>query len=159
MLTNQQLVAAMAHPTRAHAVTVLNERVACAAEIGRELSEPARHVSYHLKNLEKLGVIETVKVEGLAGHRKTATFYRALERSWYDPESWKQVDPGNQPGITACILASCNADLAAAVKTGTIHQTDNHISRTPLFLDDAGYRNLVDRLDALLPEVIERQQR
>lgn len=159
MLTNQQLVAAMGHPTRAHAVTVLNERVACAAEIGREINKSARHVSYHLLQLEKLGVIEPVKVEEVAGTRTNATFYRALHRSWYDPESWKQVDPEHQAGITAGILSACNADLGAAIKSGTIHETDNHISRTPLLLDPAGYRSLVDRLDALLPEVIELQQR
>lgn len=159
MLTNQQLVAAMAHPTRAHAVTVLNERVACAAEIGRELDKPARHVSYHLKQLEKLGVVELVKVEQTAGGRTTGRYYRALVRSWYDPESWKQVDRENQAGITADILAACNADMVAAVKSGSIHRTDNHISRTPLLLEAGGYRELVDRLDALLPEVIEIQQR
>lgn len=159
MLTNQQLVAAMAHPTRAHAVTVLNERVASAAEIGRELDKPARHVSYHLKQLEKLGVVELVKVEETAGGRTTGKYYRALVRSWYDPESWKQVDRQHQAGITADILAACNADMAAAVRSGSIHLTDNHISRTPLLLEAGGYRELVDRLDALLPEVIEIQQR
>ena len=159
MLANQQLVAAMGHPTRAHAVTVLNERVACAAEIGRELGEPARHVSYHLKQLEKLGVIELVRVAETAGGRATGKYYRALVRSWYDPESWKQISQEHQPGITSGILASCNADMAAAVKTGTIHRVDNHISRTPLILEKIGYRELVNRLDLLLPEVIEAQQR
>jgi len=159
MLTNQQLVAAMGHPTRAHAVTVLNERVACAAEIGRELNEPAKHVSYHLKQLERLGVVELVRVEETAGGRATGRYYRALVRSWYDPDSWKQVDREHQAGITSDILASCNADMAAAIKAGTIHRTDNHISRIPLILESVGYRELVDRLDALLPEVIEVQQR
>ena len=159
MLTNQQLVTAMKHPTRAHAVTVLNERVACAAEIGRELKKPARHVSYHLKQLEKYGVIEPVDVAKTAGGRATGRYYRALARSWYDPESWNQIGSEHQPGITADILSSCNADLAAAVQSGTIHRVDNHISRTPLLLDSIGYRELVDRLDTLLPEVIEIQQR
>ena len=159
MLTNPQLVTAMGHPTRAHAVTVLNERVACAAEIGRELGRPARHVSYHLKQLEKLGVIELVRVAETAGGRTTGRYYRALVRSWYDPESWKQISREHQPGITADILASCNADMAAAVRAGTIHEVDNHISRTPLILERDGYRELVGRLDDLLAEVIEAQQR
>ena len=158
MLTNQQLVAAMSHPTRAHAVTVLNERVACAAEIGRELKRPARHVSYHLKVLERLGVVELVKEEEVAGGRASAKFYRALARSWYDPESWKQIESKHQPGITADIFSACNADLADAMKSGTIHKPDNHISRTPLILDRTGYRELVDFLDGLLLQIIELQQ-
>jgi DNA-binding transcriptional ArsR family regulator len=159
MLTNQQLVTAMKHPTRAHAVTVLNERVACASEIGREIGQPAKHVSYHLKQLEKYGVIELVrKDEGSAQGRGTKRFYRASVRSWFDPESWKQIESEHQPGITAAILSACNADIAAAVQAGTIHYVDSHISRTPLLLDGIGYRRLVDRLDTLLPEVIELQQ-
>lgn len=158
MLANQQLVAAMSHPTRALAVTVLNERVACAAEIGREMKKSARHVSYHLKVLERLGVVELVKEEQVAGGRASAKFYRALVRSWYDPESWKQIDSGHQPGITAGILSACNADLAEAVKSGTIHRPDNHLSRTPLLLDGSGYRELVDLLDGFLPQIIELQQ-
>lgn len=159
MLANPQLVAAMGHPTRAHAVTVLSQRVACAAEIGRSLGKPARHVSYHLKQLEKLGVIELVKVEETAGGRTTGRFYRALVRSWYDPASWKQVGRKHQSGITANILAACNGDMTAVVTSGTIHLPDSHISRTPLTLDGQGYRELVDRLDELLPEVIAAQQR
>jgi len=158
MLTNQQLVAAMSHPTRAHAVTVLNERVACAAEIGRELKKTARHVSYHLKVLERLGVVELVKEEQVAGGRTSAKFYRALVRSWYDPESWKQIESKHQQGITADILSACNSDLTEAVKSGTIHHPDNHISRTPLLLDGSGYRELVDLLDGFLPRIIEMQQ-
>jgi DNA-binding transcriptional ArsR family regulator len=158
MLTNQQLVTAMKHPTRAYAVTILNERVACAAEIGREIGKPARHVSYHLKQLEKLDVIELVKVESTAGGRTTGRYYRALARSWFDPESWDQIESKHQPGITADILSSCNSDLALAINSGGIHLVDSHISRTPLLLDPVGYRELVDRLDTLLPEVIEMQQ-
>lgn len=159
MLTNQQLVSAMGHPTRAHAVTVLNEKVASAADIAREISETPGHVSYHLRVLERLGVIELVKVAKTAGGRALGKYYRAVARSWFDPESWKQVDPAHQAGITSGILSSCNRDMVAAVKSGTIYHSDNHISRTPLTLDEVGYRELVDRLDALLPEVIEAQQR
>lgn len=158
MLTNQQLVSAMGHPTRAHAVTVLNEKVASAADIAREISETPGHVSYHLRVLERLGVIELVKVAKTAGGRSLGKYYRAVARSWFDPESWRQVDPAHQAGITSGILSSCNRDMVAAVKSGTIYRPDNHISRTPLTLDEEGYRELVDRLDALLPEVIEVQQ-
>jgi DNA-binding transcriptional ArsR family regulator len=159
MLTNQQLVTAMKHPTRAHAVTVLNERVACAAEIGREIGKSSGHVSYHLLQLEKYGVIELVKEVDGKGGATTSKFYRALARSWYDPESWKQVESKHQPGITAGILASCNSDLSTAVQFGTIHFPDNHLGRTPLLVDPVGYRELVERLDTLLPELIEMQQR
>lgn len=158
VLTNQQLVAATNHPTRVHAVAILGDRVASAAEIGREIGRSARHVSYHLKQLEKLGVIELVRVEETAGGRSTGRFYRARVRPWYDSESWKQIDDEHQPSVTSRVLASCNGDLAAAVKAGTIHRPDNHISRTTLLLDKSSYRQLVDRLGDLLSEVVELQQ-
>jgi DNA-binding transcriptional ArsR family regulator len=157
-LTNQQLIAAMEHPTRVHAVTVLNERTACASEIGRELDRPAKHVSYHLGKLEDLGVIEYVGEREVPGSKRKARYYRALVRPWFDTESWKQVDPENQPKVTANILALCNADISAAVVSGTIHGQDNHISRIPMILTRGGYERLVKRLDGVTEELVAFQQ-
>jgi DNA-binding transcriptional ArsR family regulator len=157
-LTNQQLIAAMEHPTRVHAVTVLNERTACASEIGRELGQPPKHVSYHLGKLEGLGVIEYVGEREVPGSKRKARYFRALVRPWFDTESWKQVEPENQPKVTANILALCNADISAAVVSGTIHGQDNHISRIPMILNREGYETLVKRLDEVTEELVAMQQ-
>jgi DNA-binding transcriptional ArsR family regulator len=159
MLTNQQLITAMSHPTRVHATAVLNERVACASEIGKEIGRSAKHVSYHLHKLEELGVIELVREDSTAGGRAMGKYYRGLVRLWYDAESWKLVDPTHQPGVTSTILALCSADLAAAFTSGTINQPDSHISRTPMVLDRTGYRELVDYLGEVLPNILEIQLR
>jgi DNA-binding transcriptional ArsR family regulator len=158
-LTEPQLIAAMDHPTRMHAITVLNERVECASVLGKEIGRPAKHVSYHLKKLDELGVVEFVGLRRKPGSRRMARYYRALVRPWFDTDSWKQVDPDNQPGITSNILASCNADIAAAVVSGTIHGQDNHISRIPMILDRPGYKELVTYLDGCTEELVALQQR
>jgi DNA-binding transcriptional ArsR family regulator len=158
-LTEQQLIKAMQHPTRVHAVSVLRDRVSCAAELGRELGQTAKHVSYHLHKLEKLGIIEYVETRSVYGGRTQAHFYRAIVRPWFDMEGWKQVAAKHQPDITSNILSLCNADLAAAVTSGTIHAEDNHISRTPMVLDRDGYSELVEYLDDALEHIIDIHQR
>lgn len=157
-LTNPQMVAAMGHPTRVHAITVLNERVACAAEIGKEIGRTSGHVSYHLKKLTGLGIIEDLGRRKRRDSRRTAVFYRALVRPWFDTDAWKQVEADNKPGITSNILALCNQDIAAAVIAGTIHGDDNHISRIPMILDPPGYDQLVKYLDNATEEIVAIQQ-
>jgi DNA-binding transcriptional ArsR family regulator len=126
--------------------------------MGRELDQPAKHVSYHLGKLSDLGVIEYVGEREVPGSKRKARYFRALVRPWFDTESWKQVEPEHQPGVTANILALCNADISAAVVSGTIHGQDNHISRIPMVLNREGYKQLVKRLDEVTEELVALQQ-
>jgi len=138
---------------------VLNERVASATELGRESGRTAKHVAYHLKRLEKLGLIELVEVIETPGGRTTGKYYRALIRPWFDLETWKKVDPRRQLAITSTMLALCNADMGEAVLSGTINEEDSHISRTPMILDRESYEDLVLLLDKVISEILLIQQR
>jgi DNA-binding transcriptional ArsR family regulator len=148
----------MAHPVRVHALMVLSDRLASPAIIAKELGLEARDVSYHFRVMEKLGLIELVETRETPGGRILGRFYRATARPYFDLDSWREVDPANQPGITANILAMCNADIAAAVKAGTINGEDNHISRSPMVLDRKAYKDLIDLLDRTAETMLSLQQ-
>jgi DNA-binding transcriptional ArsR family regulator len=158
-LANPQLISALTHPTRVHALTVLNERTASPAEIAKELDRSIRHVTYHLEKLEKLGCVELVGVERAHGGGVVAKRYRATQRPWVDREAWKQMDSADQPGITSAILANMNEDIATALTGGSINEGDNHISRTPMVLDPESYEELVGLLAETLDRVLEIQER
>jgi DNA-binding transcriptional ArsR family regulator len=158
-LTNPQLVSALAHATRVHALTVLNERAASPKELAAELDRDINHVSYHLEKLEELGCIELVEAKKRHGGRVEEHFYRATVRPWFDREAWKQVDPQDQPGVTSSILANINEDIAVAIRAGTLNGKDNHISRTPLVLDPESYGELIELLNSTLGGVMEIQER
>ncbi|HEY6729647.1 MAG TPA: winged helix-turn-helix domain-containing protein [Solirubrobacterales bacterium] len=159
VLADENLVAAMDHPARAHIMGVLSHRVASPAEIARELSCDTNYLAYHIRRLKELGLIELARVERTPGGRITGRYYRATARSWIDAENWKKVPLENQHAVTATVLATCNADLRAAVTAGTIHGEDNVIARIPLAVDRKGYDELVELLNETTERVVNVQER
>ncbi len=158
-LTNPQLVTALAHATRVHALTVLNERAASPKELASELDRDINHVSYHLEKLEELGCVELVETKLRHGGRVKEHFYRATVRPWFDRDAWKQIDPQDQPGVTSSILANMNEDIAIAIQAGTFNGPDNHISRTPMILDPESYGELLELLNSTLEGAMEIQEK
>jgi DNA-binding transcriptional ArsR family regulator len=158
-LANPQLISALAHPTRVHALTVLNERIASPGEIAKELDRSVRHVTYHLERLEKLGCVELVGTEAGHGGGVIVKRYRATQRPWFDRKAWRELDGTEQPGVTSAILANMNEDLAKAITAGTINEGDNHISRTPMVLDSESYEELLELLSDTLDRMLEIQEK
>ena len=54
-------VKALAHPLRVRALAILTEREASPSELAEELDEPLGNVSYHVRLLHDLGLIELVR--------------------------------------------------------------------------------------------------
>ena len=66
-VVDQQLIKALAHPVRAQALSILNERVASPNEIAKELKQGVGHVSYHINVLKQCECIELVGTEPRRG--------------------------------------------------------------------------------------------
>ncbi|HEX5712861.1 MAG TPA: winged helix-turn-helix domain-containing protein [Solirubrobacterales bacterium] len=160
-LTNPQLLSALTHQTRVHALSVLTDRTASPKELAAELGCSVRHVSYHLEKLEELGVIELVGVdENAGGGRSVEHFYRAIQRAWFDRDAWKEIGgPKTHPRVTAAIMSLINEDIATAITAGTFDGEENHISRTPLVVDREGYEELVSYLAEVLEGIFAIRER
>lgn len=159
-LINDKLVTAMGHPTRVHAVIVLDQRAASPAELARELGRSVRHVSYHLDVLEKLGCIQLVERKPAAGGRVIESFYKSTARAWFDREAWEQMeDEKAKIAVTMPILSLISEDIAQAMVANTFEEKDNHVSRTPMVVDDQGWDEVVTLLNETLDELIEIQAR
>lgn len=95
----EALARALSHPLRAQALAILVERTASPKEIADELDETLPNVSYHVRALEDLGLIELVEEEPVRG--SVAHFYRAeqdiSDQAWnwstllLDEEGWRKV--------------------------------------------------------------------
>jgi len=157
-LTEPQLIKAVGHATRVHILTVLNERSASPKELATELDRSVRHVCYHLERLEALECVELVETKEVWGGRTSQNFYRALKRPWFNREAWKQIDTEDKPGITSSILANINEDIAIAIKAGTLDGPTNHISRTPMVVDEESYEELLVLLNSTLEGVLAIQE-
>lgn len=159
-LTAPELTTALAHPTRNLALAILNQRVASPKEIAEQVNCSIRHVTYHLKVLEDLGCVELVKTEPVMGGRVVRHLYRATKRSWFDREAWTQVEKGDRPAIDSLIVDSMSADISEAMLAGTFSDPpDNHLSRTPMTVDDEGWNEVVTLLESTLEELMEIQGR
>ena len=83
-------------------------------------------------------------------------FYRATERAFFSDADWAKIPASARKGIDGVILEAIGQDATAAMLEGTIDsRTDTHISRTPLVLDDAGWKEL----SKLLSETLEQSMK
>ena len=146
----QQLAKALAHPLRVRILTSLNRGISSPNQLAQELEEPLGNVSYHVKTLLEYDCVELVKTEPRRG--AVEHFYRATERAFFSDADWAKIPASARKGIDGVILEAIGQDATAAMLEGTIDsRTDTHISRTPLVLDDAGWKEL----SKLLSETLE----
>ncbi len=103
-------------------------------------------------------MVELVKTEPAAGGRTVQKFYRATQRVWFDREAWTKMK-GPKAKHTAAIMGLINQDIAIAMGAGTFDGDENHISRTPMLLDEDGYEELITMLEGVLNEIFNIKAR
>ena len=157
---NPRLAAAMSHPTRIHTMAVLVERQASPREIATEIGEPLNNVTYHVKQLTKLGCIELVETASAAGGRVVEHFYRASTRSYFDEDAWEELDDKEKFAVVNTIMRLMSEDISRAMRTGTFYARDDiHLSRSPMALDEEGWREVAELLNETTKEMIEIESR
>jgi DNA-binding transcriptional ArsR family regulator len=140
-----QLAAAMSHPTRVHAMSILLERTASPRQVADEIGEPLNNVTYHLNQLRDLGCIELVRTERAHGGRVLERFYRAIQRVYFDDDAWEVLDEKSRLDLVNVALRMVSQDIATAMAAGTFYGDDNaHISRSPMVVDEEGWREVTE---------------
>lgn len=151
-----QLVKGLSHPVRTECLTVLSDRVASPKEISEALDHDLSNVSYHVRVLSELDLIELVREEQVRG--TVAHFYKAVERPLVSAEEWENISPAVREAISAYGWEAVINDASEALEKGTFDdRTDRHLSRTPLLLDSAGFERLSKIMDEVLETILEEQ--
>lgn len=159
-LMSPVLAVAMSHPTRLGAFTILLERTATPREIAAELGEAGSNVGYHLRVLVELGCIELVSVEPAAGGRVVEHSYRAVERAYFDAEGWAGLSSKEKLEVAVTLMRVISEDINDAMAHGTFFDPDdNHISRSPMRVDQEGWEEVSAFLDGTLDGLFEIQDR
>ncbi|HEU4658411.1 MAG TPA: helix-turn-helix domain-containing protein [Capillimicrobium sp.] len=115
-----RMAKAMAHPVRAEALRILNERVASPSDIARELELPVANVSYHVNTLHRLGCIEEVEhrhVRGAIEHR-----YRAVRRPIVELADSASLPANVRHSLCGNVFAAAMADAHAGLEQGTVER-------------------------------------
>jgi DNA-binding transcriptional ArsR family regulator len=146
---DRRLIEALGHPIREHILAVLNERIASASEIGEELGADVSSFYHHVEELEKFGCIELVKTEQRRGGREH--FFRAKRTVFFSDEAWQRLPGTVKSDQAAGNLQFLFDDVVAAVKEETLNaRNDRHVSWTPGYFDEQGWKEAVDVMNAAL---------
>lgn len=151
-----KLVKALNHELRVQMLTIFTERTASPNELARELDEGLSQVSYHVKVLRDLDLIELVKTEPRRG--AVEHYYQASARPLLDTPEWAQLDPNVREAVSSYGIELIIADAARAIQAGTFDsREERHMSRTPVLLDEEGFREAAATQDAALEAIFDAQ--
>ena len=155
-----QLAAAMSHPTRVHAMSILLTGTASPREIADQLGERLNNVTYHLNQLLDLGCIELVSTERVRGGRVVEHFYRATRRVYFDEAAWEGLDEKAKLGLIGVAIRMISEDVATAMAAGTFFGDDGaNISRSPMVLDPEGWEEVTQLVERTTRELFEVETR
>lgn len=140
-----RLAKAMAHPVRARALQILNERIASPSDIAKELELPVANVSYHVNTLLRLQCIEEVDTHVVRG--AIEHMYRALRRPLAELEDVAAMPDNVRNALCVEVYNDAVAEARAALAAGTAERRpDVYWSTNKGLLDDEAFRNVHDIL-------------
>ncbi|HET7588564.1 MAG TPA: helix-turn-helix domain-containing protein [Solirubrobacterales bacterium] len=145
------LVKALNHPVRVKALTILTERIASPKEIAEIVDIPISNVSYHVRVLDELGLVEIMEEENVRG--SVAHFYKAVDRPLIDNPDWEKLDPKVRSAFSGYVIETLMSDAAKSLAADVFdRRQDRHLSRTALLLDEVGWR----RISAIQAKALDR---
>jgi DNA-binding transcriptional ArsR family regulator len=152
-IEDPRYVKAMSHPLRVRIMAMLEERPASPVELTRWLDASLGTVAYHVRTLERLGLIELeqeTRVRGAIRHH-----YRARPRPTVTDEAWEQAQPITRQVAIGSSMQLINEHVRMSAAAGGFDRPETHLARTRLRLDPEGWREAADAYRELLERLDE----
>ena len=148
------LVKAIAHPYRYAALWHLNQRVASPNELAAEMDVNLSELSYHVRELKRLGCIELVRTAPRRGAKEH--FYRARKRAFFSDQEWVRLPPSIRESIVAMHINETGRHIGRAIEAGTFEaREDRHHTYTPMVVDEQGWTEAMEALMEMLEKLME----
>lgn len=147
---DKRLLLALGDPARQRVLTLLNERVATAAQISGELDIPQREVVSHLDVL-----LENDAIEASEGDPDDDAVYRATIRPFLDDAHWAELPVDVRRALFAQNIRQIVEHLAPALADDGFDDPKTHVSLTRIDLDHQGWDEVADLLAGVLEEVMD----
>jgi hypothetical protein len=159
-ITSPELAKASTHPVRVRIMAALTMQTASPSELVSQVHAPVNMVSYHIKELVKLGCVEHVRSESVNSGRNEKHFYRSVVRPYMSLDAWGGLSDREKYRWANTVMTLITEDIARAQSMGTfLDPDDNHISRSPMVVDRRGWEESADILSRAVEELIEVQKR
>lgn len=155
-IDDPRLVRALSHPLRVRTLAILDERTASPLEISRILRADLGLISYHVRTLHRLGLIELVREQPVRGALQR--FYRARPRPTVSTAAWERAVPVAKQALIGATLQQIGEYAERANAAGGFDRADAHLTRTALRLDAAGFDRLANELLRVLGVIDEIEE-
>lgn len=149
-----RLLKAFAHPLRVAILARLDEDVLSPKELAAELGISLPVVSYHVRELEKLKMIELVKTAQRRG--AVQHWYRA--KAVNGQREWAAASARARRELVGVALARLEAAAASASEEGGFDRADVQLSRETIALDERGFDELAQLLQQVRAQVEQLSQ-
>ena len=149
-ISDPQLAKALAHPLRVAILGVLEERTGSPNDIAQELDASLGLVSYHVRVLERFGLVKLVKTAPRRGALEH--FYKAEERPVITSDAWGKVPSIVRHATIRAGLTQIADQVNRAAQSGGFERSNIHLSRSPMVLDQRGWDQLAPKFDRLLKD-------
>jgi len=150
-IDDPRYVKAMSHPLRVRILAMLDERTASPVELAGWLGASLGTVAYHVRTLERIGLVELVhetRVRGAVEHH-----YRSCGRPEVSDEAWAAAPAIAKQAAVSASLQTIDAYARAASAAGGFDHGSSHLTRTGLTLDARGFNDLSRACLRLLAQV------
>ena len=150
-IDDPRYVKAMSHPLRVRILAMLDERTASPVELAGWLGSSLGTVAYHVRTLERMGLVELVhetRVRGAVEHH-----YRSIERPRVSDRAWEAAPAIAKQAAVSASLQTIDAYARAASAAGGFDHGNSHLTRTQLTLDARGWNELSRACMRLLAQV------
>src|SRR4051812_34202731 len=150
-INDPRVVKALAHPLRVEILGILEQRRASPSDIAAEVGAPLGNVSYHVKKLLGLRLIRLVKKTPRRGAVEHT--YEAVTRSQISDDAWGKVPGLVKQAMVSAKLEQVGQRVAQVAAEGGFDRADAHLTRTPLTLDEQGWREAAELLLGVLEQI------
>jgi DNA-binding transcriptional ArsR family regulator len=146
-INDPRLVKALAHPVRVQILSSLEDRVASPSRLADEIGAPLGTVSYHVRILAGLGLIELVDRKQRRG--AIEHYYRARGPTRISEGAWEKVPNVVKEALVQATLGEIYRYVDESAAAGGFSRGDSHLVRQPLTLDARGWKEMADAVQAL----------
>ena len=156
-IEDPRYVKALAHPLRIRLLALLGERDASPVQLAEHVDATLGTVAYHVRTLERLGLIELVATHQRRG--ATEHVYAAREHPRFSDGAWSATSPMTKHVVIASILSQLGQYVTQSAAAGGFDRADAHFTRNPLRLDEEGWAEIAAVTKTWLAQVDEIEAR
>ena len=150
-IDDPRFIKALGHPMRVRILALLQGRTATPRELAQWLDATLGTVSYHVRALSDLGLLELVRTTQVRG--AIAHHYRARERPRISDEAWDAAPPIAKQAAIAATLLTINDYAQASAAAGGFERDEARLSHGAPKLDAKGWQQAARACSKLLAEL------